>query len=354
MSSASPPPGDPAEKGAGRDSHEEQEKEEEEEEEDDELIPRFFSFLDFVTSVPNPTIYEYRIIEEIGKGAMSRVYLAECLNSSERCAIKAYNKVTLYKRWFGLEEPPYASVDREIELVTSLNHRYILSILEVIDNPKTNSTLLILPYAPLGNIPKMLSNGTLLPTSIPICFFQVAEALRCIHSQNIVHRDVKPANILGFSDTYFVLSDFSVSARMTSDDELFEDTRGSPAFQSPEECSGELYRPKPADVWGYGVSLYYTVFQQFPFNLDACDGLPHAAMLAAVTEMLQDRPLTFPELPKGVDPQVIPLLEGLLEKDPKKRMTLEEVVKNKFFESAWEIDREIQEKETKLAEGGCI
>ena len=324
--------------------------EEEEEEEDEELVPKYYSFHDYVTSVSDPRIYEYRILKEIGKGALSRVYLAESETTSMNVAIKAYSNVALYKRVFGLDEPPYASVNREIELVMSINHRYILSILEVIDNRKTNSTLLVLPFAPLGNLQRLISNESFEPGWIPICFFQVAEALRHIHSLNIVHRDVKPANILAFSETYFVLSDFSVSAQMESADELFEDTRGSPAFQSPEECSGELYRPKPVDVWGYGVSLYYTVFRIFPFNLDSCDELPAAAMLAAVMELLQERELEFPDLPEGVDPRVIPLLRKLLEKDPAKRITFEEVVKDELFDSAWEIDREIQAKEKSLPE----
>ena len=316
-----------------------------------ELENRYYSFPDFFQSEESPTIYEYLFLKEIGKGAMSRVYLAQNQQNEELVAVKVYNNTQLKKQTLGSEETLFDSVQREINLMGMLNHRYILSILESIDSPNTNSTLMVMPFAGNGTVQTCLDKNLLDFRSISICFHQIAEALRYMHEQNMVHRDIKPDNMLCFSETYFVLSDFSVSTVLKSDDELLEDTKGSPAFLSPEECSGELCAAKPCDVWAYGVSLYSAVFGILPFNLAEGQGRTMANTILVVTEMLEKESLKFPkELPEGLDPLVVDLLKKILKKDPKERPTFEEIVKHEYFKEAWPIDQELLDEERQFQE----
>ena len=312
----------------------------------------YYSFQDFFQSEENPSIYEYVFLKEIGKGAMSRVYLAKNEQNDELVAVKVYNNTQLKKQTLGSEETLFDSVQREINLMGMLNHRYILTIFESINSPSTNSTLMVIPYAANGTVQHCLDDNLLDFKSISICFHQIGEGLRYMHEQNMVHRDIKPDNMLCFSETYFVLSDFSVSTVLESDNQLLEDTKGSPAFLSPEECSGELCEAKPCDVWAYGVSLYSAVFGMLPFNLAEGQGRTMANTILVVTEKLENESLQFPKkLPDGLDDSVVDLLKKVLQKDPKKRPTFAEIVKHKYFKDAWPIDEQLLEEERQFNEG---
>jgi serine/threonine protein kinase len=152
-----------------------------------------------------------------------------------------------------------------------------------------------------------------------------------------VHRDLKPDNILVFSETVFSLSDFSVSTIVEGDDQKLSDTRGSPAFLSPEECGGEPFYPKPADVWAYGVTMFSVAFHQLPFRLDQGQGKSIANTVFAVTQLLLSEELVVPD-DKGYSTEFLDLIKLILRKNPMERPTFEQLVQNPWFKPALEID----------------
>ena len=301
------------------------------------------TFASFLLQNENAQIYEWQFMNEIGKGAMSRVFLTKNVESGEIAAAKVYNKSQLSKQNLGTNETMFDQVNKEIDIMAKLSNPYILSLIEVIDDDETNSLILILPYALNGTLQSLMDKGgdAIDDDSLAVCFHQTAEALRYLHSNNIVHRDIKPDNILAFSSTYYVLSDFSVSTELKQG-ELLEDTKGSPAFLSPEECSGEPFDGKPADVWAYGITLYSAVYGQLPYNLDSGQNCSIANTVLHVTQMLENEELTFPE-ERPISPELRYVIERVLQKDPKKRPTFEEVVKFEWFRDAWKIDEENQQ-----------
>ncbi|KAH0790989.1 CAMK family protein kinase [Histomonas meleagridis] len=301
-------------------------------------VRTFCSFSSFVLQNENPTIFEWSFQKEIAKGAMSRVFMSQHTETGEKCAAKVYNKRRLYRQTLGGEEPPYLAVDREIDIMISISHRYVLPIVEVIEDECSNSLILLLPYAEKGTLQSYINNEKPSEEILSICFFEIAESLRYIHSLNIVHRDIKPDNILVFSDTMFKLSDFSVSSRLETPDQKLLDTRGSPAFLSPEECGGDAFDPKLADVWAYGVTLYSCMFNSLPFKLEMGQGKTVASTVFTVTQLLNSEELVVPE-DKGFSPYLIELIKHILQKDPKKRPTFEEIIKCKWFDKAKEVDK---------------
>lgn len=316
----------------------------------DENIPKsYFSFQAFFAENKVALIYEWHFLKEIGKGATSVVYLCQNTETNETCAAKIYNSTNLRKKPLGGEEAPLLAVQREIQIMYALGHRYILSITEVIEDDYTNSYILIMPFARNGTLQHLLNTKNIDNRTLSICFFQVAEAFRYIHSKNIVHRDLKPENILSVDKNYFLVSDFGVSTKLESPDQLLEDTQGSPAFLSPEECSGKPFLPKPADVWAYGVTLYSAIFGKLPFNIDAGQEAPVSNIVMIVTSMLQKNELTFPEN-VSVDSNILNLLRAILNKDPTQRPSFEEITKNPWFAEARELDHKFLEEEEMFEE----
>jgi serine/threonine protein kinase len=306
--------------------------------------PAYFSFPEFFASSDSRTIAGMRFERELGKGAMSRVYLAFLESSNEPVAVKVYSNAQLYKPVLDPEEPLYKQVQREVDLMAGICHRYILPILEVIPCQVTNSTFLVLPFAEHGTLQSLLDSSSLPPCDLPICFYQIAEAFRYLHANNIVHRDLKPDNILCHRPHLYVLSDFSVSAQLESADVKLDDTKGSPAFLSPEECSGVAYDAKAADVWAFGVCVYRAVFGYFPFNLEKAHGMAVVATIIMVKELLETEELVIPELPEGVDDGVVEVMRATMEKDVAKRPTFEAVVEFEFFAAGRELDAKLCEQ----------
>jgi serine/threonine protein kinase len=303
--------------------------------EEETLEPQYRSFTDFFVNSSDRRIGSYVFESHIGQGAASHVYRAIDERDNATVAVKIYSQSRLLRRTLGPEEPLVDSVRREIDLMDSLKHRYIISLVDVFVENVTQSLMLVMPFAARGTLQKLLDSGDMNSEDFPVCFLEIAEAFRYLHGRNIVHRDLKPDNILCFRSDYYVVSDFSISMELSSPDEMLDDTKGSPAFLSPEECSGEEFRAKPADVWAFGVTVYRSVFGYFPFNIESAQGREVVSTIIAVKELLDGEELAFPN---GADEKVVGLLRATLEKDPDKRATFEEIVGFEWFAEARVVD----------------
>jgi serine/threonine protein kinase len=309
----------------------------------------FFSFASFVLQINNPQIIERLFGQDVGKDAILRVLKCKNTTTEQDGAAKAYNKKVLMRATLGDEERLSIAMPREIEVMNELSHRYVLPIIKVIEDDCSNSLIIILPFAHCGTLQSFVDNNPMDEVLLAICFFKIAEALRCVHSQKVAHGDLKPESVLVFNDRVFSLSDFSVSTKVEGDDQKLADTRGSPAFLSPEECVGEPFYPNPAEVWAYSVTLFAVAFGFLPFRLDQGQGKSVANTVFAVTQLLNSEELVVPE-DRGYGPEFIDLIKQILKKNPMERPTFEDIVKNSWFTPALEIDAiNIEEDARRLA-----
>jgi serine/threonine protein kinase len=264
----------------------------------------------------NKVINGYEIIDEIGQGSFSKVKLAVRLSDEKTVAIKVMKKSLLRKTRQGGELTAWEQVQTEIAIMKKLRHRNVVALYEVIDDPTSNKLYLIMQYCEKGPIVHLRDDGTCDPLDDGLCrnyLRQLVSGLHYLHRHNVIHRDIKPDNILLGSDDTVYLTDFGVSEMMQEDDEI-EGQQGTPAFFSPELCRGEGgVHGKAVDVWALGVTFYCLKFGRLPFA---------AANPKDIMQVIQNESLVFPH---EATPDWIDLFRNMLNKDPRKRYTLPEV-----------------------------
>ena len=135
----------------------------------------------------------------------------------------------------------------------------------------------------------------------------------------IVHRDIKPQNLLLTKDGTVKISDFGCSTVLENGSFTIENTVGSNYFFSPEICKGDSHSGKPSDIWALGATLYYMIFKEYPFvaNANEYNKLYYS--------IINNEP-KYPEDYK--DEQAIDLIKNMLIKDPSKRITLSQIMEH--------------------------
>lgn len=143
-----------------------------------------------------------------------------------------------------------------------------------------------------------------------------------VHSQGVVHRDIKPDNLLLTEDDIMKVVDFGVSEMFEKTEEMrTAKSAGSPAFLPPELCivrHGDV-SGKAADIWSMGVSLYCLRYGKVPFER------------SNVLDMYEAIKTETPKLADDESPEFVNLMRRLLEKDPEKRITMAELRVSPFW-----------------------
>ena len=297
----------------------------------------YFSFTSFILQNKQPQVFEWYFLQDLGKGSMSQIYLVKNTDTELLCVAKVYNNAVLHRQTFGNEDPPIDCLNREVKIMSSVTHPNVLCFHEMIDDNPTNSTILIFPYAPLGNLETLVLGNRIQLDNLLVCAYQIMEGLNFMHSKNIAHRDIRPENILSFNETYYCISSFSVSTIMEDENEEHMDVKGNPCYLPPEQCKGVPFTLKKGDVWAFGVTLYWSIYQKLPFNIVDSKSKPQTP--ASMNEIYQKNILEFPSGRADVPIPVRKILEQLLEKDPNKRPAFPEIQANDIFERAREIQR---------------
>ena len=287
-------------------------------------VPSFFN------PEKKPTIFEYEFIRHIGHGAQSDVFLCQNTVTNEPYAAKVYDKCYLYRTSIGDSEPPIQKLCREVEIMKSLSHPNCLQLVEVLDDQVTNTVVLILPFADAGALSSYSWRSDKISEKQAQDYFaQIARGLQHIHSHNIIHRDLKPDNILKFSNGQVALADFSVSKFLEQDDEMCDDTDGTPAYYSPEECGGEPYFGKPADVWAYGMMIYVMIYGRLPFFETDDQGVSFSQFYK-VSHKIMNEEFDYPqEVP--ISDNLRDLFKHVLDKNPKTRYTIDQVLEHPWL-----------------------
>lgn len=200
----------------------------------------------------------YRLEDPIGRGASGQVWRAHDTTLGRTVAMKRLGTLP------GLDDEDRRRSAREAHLAARLNHPHIVAVFDLVS--EDDADWLVMEYVEGRDLAALVrEHGPMAPAEAARLLAQIADALAAAHADGIVHRDVKPSNILVRHDGSALLSDFGI-ARGASDPSLTRTglVTGSPAYLAPEVASGAT-ASAASDVWSWGATLLHVLTGRSPF-----------------------------------------------------------------------------------------
>ncbi|KJZ78971.1 hypothetical protein HIM_01744 [Hirsutella minnesotensis 3608] len=298
-------------------------------------------------------INQYVIMEEIGRGSYGAVHLAADQFGNE-FAMKEFSKARLRKRAQShlLRQGPHAGprlapgprtrpgngplspqldglraserkdalflIREEIAIMKKLNHPNLVQLIEVLDDPEEDSLYMVLEMCKKGVVMNIDLDDDTQPYDDETCrcwFRDLILGIEYLHAQGVIHRDIKPDNLLLSQDDVLKIVDFGVSEMFEKQNDMVTaKSAGSPAFLAPELCDRHRgLSGKAADIWSMGVSLFCLKYGRLPF------------VRPGILEIYEAIKMDEPSLAEGEDASFVDLMRRILDKDPDRRITMAEL-----------------------------
>lgn len=247
------------------------------------------------------TIPGYRIQRRLGKGGMSHVFLATQISFERQVAVKLLSPTLAL-------EPRFAErFMHEARTVASLNHPHIVPVYDV--GEQQGYYYLTMEYVTGGSLKQRIESG-MDSRDAEVVLRQLASALHYAGEHGVIHRDVKPDNILFRADGSALLVDFGIAANTLRDSDSLDGPQGdrramlgTPKYMSPEQHRSETLSPQ-SDLYALGCVFYEMLTGTPPYQADSHPAMAEAHLHAPL-----------PRLPAPLA-QYQPLIQQLLAKDP--------------------------------------
>jgi serine/threonine-protein kinase len=245
----------------------------------------------------------YRIIRKLGSGGMADVYMAEDQQLGRRVALKV-----LHRR-FAEDEQFVERFRREASSAAGLSHPNVVAIF---DRGEWDGTYYISMELVEGRTLKDIvrEKGPAPPEAAVDLTLQILRAARYAHKHGVVHRDIKPHNVLIDQDGRVRVTDFGIARAGSSDITETGSVMGTAQYLSPEQAQGRPVDER-ADLYAIGIVLYELLTGQVPFDAEQ----PVTVALKQVSEL----PVPPAELVHAIPPAIDAVVMRALEKDPDRR-----------------------------------
>ncbi|KAK3706246.1 hypothetical protein RRG08_056465 [Elysia crispata] len=299
-----------------------------------------------MTSIRGSRSYIWDVNKLLGHGATSSVYMGRNKNTGDEVAVKVFNKQSYYR--------PDNVQMREFDVMQKLSHDNIVKLLAIEEETPRSTKVIVMEYCPHGSLYSLLeqpeNNFGLAEDEFLRVLTQVTAGVKHLRDNDIIHRDIKPGNILRSvaqdGRSVFKLTDFG-AARELQQDEEFLSLYGTDEYLHPDMYERAVLRKSRGqqfgcyvDLWSLGVTFYHTATGSLPFrpyggrkNKDTMFRITakkEHGVISGVQDV-QDGPIKWSRdlpptctLSRGLQLLIKPFLANLLEKDPEKTISFEE------------------------------
>ena len=251
----------------------------------------------------------YELLSPIGKGSFSKVMLARHLVTGAEVAVKIINKYDF----------PRAS--QEAAILQKLSHPNIIQLFQVVDTD--DQKFLFMEHMPGGHLFGYLrKNGPMAEADARPVFRQMTSAIQYCHHQGVIHRDLKPGNILLDGENNIKVADFGISTEF-SDNEL-QTFCGTVSYMAPEVLKFQPYDRRKVDSWSLGVILYKMLTGKLPFERTSFENQKQQIIRGHFC------------IPDSLSVECQELLKKLLTVDPSQRASLEGIMKDQWVNVGYE------------------
>jgi serine/threonine-protein kinase len=233
------------------------------------------------------TLGQYEIVEEIGRGGMATVYRARQISINRTVAIKVLPRNLLHDPSF------YERFEREVDVIAHLEHPHILPIYDY--GNADGIPYIVMRYLGGGSLAQWIRRGVPRLEDIERPFSQVAQALDYAHQRGIIHRDIKPGNVILDENGNAYLSDFGI-ARIMDSNLTGSAIIGTPAYMSPEQANGQPLDAR-SDVYALGIVLFELITGREPYQAET----PMALLLKHINEPVPPLNQFRPGVPLSVE-----------------------------------------------------
>ena len=258
----------------------------------------------------------YVISKTLGKGTFGKVKMAYNINNkNEKYACKILLKSNIK------DEDDNIRCKREMEILKRMHHVNVVRTYEIISTDTTY--FIFMDYCGKGELFNyIVEQQHLSEEKSAFFYYQIINGVEYIHNKGVCHRDLKPENLLLTEKMKLKIIDFGLSNFYSGN--LLETPCGSPCYASPEMVMGKKYNGFFIDVWSSGIILYAMLCGYLPFEEMENDEY-NEVLFKNIVECNVDFPKEF------ITPTAKDLLMKILVRDPKKRITIEEIKQHNFY-----------------------
>jgi serine/threonine-protein kinase len=259
------------------------------------------------SNVGSATLGRYALLREIGRGGMSRVFLAWDREARRQVAVK------LLTQGPGTSLADRERFRREALITARLDHPHIIPCHEFVCH--SGVALTVMRFVPGASLADALAQGRRFgPDEEVALLAPIADALAYAHRSGVIHRDVKPANILLHADDGWpFLTDFGIATLRTSEVSRAESGKpfGTPEFMSPEQAAGAWDADHRSDLYSLGLVAYLLLAGELPFR--------GSTPLALAAQRVVHEPPPLSERAADVPPRLARVVDRCLARDPRRR-----------------------------------
>jgi len=256
-------------------------------------------------------IGNYIIGRTIGEGTFGKVKVGRHIPTKEKVALKILEREKLK------EKEDLEHIENEINVLKLIKHPNITQLYEVIETEE--KIFIIMEYAEKGDLFDYISKKSCLSEAESNIYFQqIISALEYLHKLKIVHRDVKPENMLLDYRNSVKITDFGLSKKY-KEKTLLSTPCGTPSYAPPEMLDGEKYHGMFSDIWSAGIVLFAMISGYLPFD-DTDENLLHKHIIKGNIDY-----------PDFISDNLKDLLQRILNTNPKERYNFEQIKSHPWF-----------------------